>query len=172
MFGFGKKNVMFERLEALYRYSLVCTVDELESLDRITCDKQTYMEIQDHQLVEKSMDKKTTFKYFFNSGLGTVKIELDADFAPDCTKHYYLSYSNYVGSTVFKIDACKKRTEVTPMLGEYLMAEDIDLALYELESYLKVNLGTSKELEDKKNKEYKRQLQLHEEQIKILEGKN
>jgi hypothetical protein len=52
------------------------------------------------------------------------------------------------------------------------MAEDIDLALYELESYLKVNLGTSKELEDKKNKEYKRQLQLHEEQIKILEGKN
>ena len=36
---------------------------------------------------------------------------------------------------------------------------------------LKVKLGTSKELYDKKNQEYKKQLQLHEEQLKILKGK-
>lgn len=172
MFGFGKKNIMFERLEALYRYSSVCSVDELESLDRITCDKLSYVVIENGQKVEKSTNTKTTLRYFFNSGLGTVKIELEVDFAPDCTKHYYLSYSNYAGSTVFKIDACRKRTAVEPLLGENLMAQDIDLALYELESYLQVNLGTSKDIEDRKNNEYKRMLQLHQEQIKILEGRN
>ena len=166
MFGFGKKNIMFERLEALYRYSSVCSVEELEELDRITCDTYNVTDTEGN-VVKKN---KTPYIYYFNSGLGTVKIEVDKDFGLDGTKHYLLWYSNYAGSNVFSIDVTRKDLKVKPMLGENMLAQDIDLALYELEFYLQVNLGSSKDIEDRKNNEYKRQLQLHEEQLKILKG--
>jgi hypothetical protein len=65
----------------------------------------------------------------------------------------------------------KKTLEVEPLLGEMLMAEDIDLAIYELESYLKVELGTSEDIKQEKINEEKRKRKLHEEQLKILKGK-
>ena len=164
---FFKKNLMFERLESLFRYSHVCSVSELEELDRITCDFITNKD-ENGNLIKTN--KKTPYRYYFNSGLGTVKVEVDKDFGLDGTTHYLLWYSNYAGSNVFQIDATRKNLDVKPLLGENMLAQDIDLALYELESYLQVNLGTSKDIEDRKNNEYKRQLQLHEEQLKILKG--
>ena len=165
---FFKKNVMFERLKALYLYCQICSVSELEALDRITCDNQRTTDEYGKEII---LDKKTPYRYYFNSGLGTVKIEFDKEHSIDGTPHYFMWYSNYAGSTVFKIDASKKDLQVTPMLGEILTAQDIDLAIYELESYLQINLGTSKELYDEKNNEYKRQLQLHQEQLNILKGR-
>lgn len=165
---FFKKNLMFERLKALYLYSQICSVEELEELDRITCDNQRTTDEYGKELI---LEKKTPYRYYFNSGLGTVKIELEKDFGINGTTHYLLWYSNYAGSNVFRINATSKDLVVIPMLGENMLAQDIDLALYELESYFQVKLGTSKELYDKKNQEYKKQLQLHEEQLKILKGK-
>ena len=164
---FFNKNVMYERLKSLYLYSQICSVSELEELDRITCDNQRTEDAYGKEVI---LDKKTPYRYYFNSGLGTVKIEFDKEHGIDGTPHYFMWYSNYAGTTVFKIDATKKDLQVTPMLGEILTAQDIDLAIYELESYLKVNLGTSKDLYDKKNNEYKRYLLLHEEQLKLLKG--
>lgn len=163
---FFKKNLMFERLESLFRYYRVCSVSELEELDRITCDTYDVTDAEGN-VVKKY---KTPYTYYFKSGLGTVKIEVDKDFGLDGTEHYLLWYSNYAGSNVFSIDATRKDLKVKPMLGENMLAQDIDLALYEFQSYLQVNLGSSKDIEDRKNNEYKRQLQLHEEQLKILKG--
>ena len=123
-------------------------------------------------VLEKSIND---ILFEFNSTLGTVRIRLIHYFTYDedilLEDGFKLEYSNYAGSTVFRIDTIiKKVIDIVPMLGEDLTAKDIDLAIYELEEYLFKTYGDIEEAW-KKDTEYKKfQIELHKQQVKELES--
>lgn len=105
----------------------------------------------------------------FKSNLGTVRIFIDLwgyDYEDDLKMEYY----NYAGSTVFRIQAGRTWTPlVEPMLGENLTAHDIDLALLEIEEYLRDTYGDIDILWEEYIEYEKNKKKLHEEQVKELE---
>ena len=148
--GLIKPHKMYQRLRDLTKTIYYTDIKTLQSLDRISLGKTMF----------NSSDK---YEIFFNSDLGTVKIVLKYEWP----RKYILEYSNYAGTNVFTIVATETDLMVQPKLTDTLTAKEIDLALHEFESYLKVALGTAEEIIDyKKNQE-----KINEQEVKKLMGK-
>ena len=148
-FMLPRKTVIFSRLQKLWEYTQYFNLNDLPDI-HIVEDDNEYVVFQ------------------FESSLGTVQVKIENNMY--IKSSFDLSYANYAGTTVFEIHACKYDTKVLPMLGEDLTAHDIDLALYEIEDYLFVNLP---ELEDQKRMllaERLRVEKLHAQQVKELEN--
>lgn len=145
--------VMFDRLERIYNYISLIPIDD-EKFKMLDC----------------SMDSVSSVYHFeFKSELGTVRMVLTmTKIGYTC---YSLEYSNYAGSKVFEVETNPGYVNVEPLLGEYLTAKDIDLAILELEEYLK-SYGNIDEIIKKQNKEMARLQKLHHEECKKLENGN
>lgn len=108
----------------------------------------------------------------FHSDLGDVQIIIfHADpFAQQVgVFNYTLEYANYAGSTVFKVCTYKDKFDVTPLLGDNLGGHDVDLAIYELEQFLKEQYGDVDKYIQQKEKERQEVLKRHKKELKILE---
>lgn len=152
--GLIKQNRMFKRLQRLYQYTLL---DEMEHLDRIKfCYIQAWNAYKQIWFDTPFFDKQ---KFYFQSNLGTVQIELQLG-----VNLYKLNYSNYAGTKVFTITAEEDKIDVEPHLGDNLTAEEVDLALLELEEYLIKELGTFEDIQNAKEEERDK----HKEELKKL----
>ena len=125
LFGITE-NVIFKRLNCLFNSLYLC--DEIIGI----------------KFIKKEIDNDDTGEIIieFSSDLGTVRISIEKK------SNFFieLSYANYAGSFVFTLKALPHNLIVTPELGQYLFAKDIDLALYELEQHIQNNTHVSENL--------------------------
>ena len=144
-------NRLYERLSNLVKYFIIFNVQD---------DKITILE-------EKDYENKDYFCLFdFNSDQGMVRVTL--------SKHnigfdlYNLEYTNYAGVQLFEIESNPEDNIITPNLGVDLMAQDIDLAIFELECYLFEKHGDINIAYAKWNQEQKELKQLHHQELQKL----
>lgn len=140
---------LHKRLKNLWLFSCLYDfdTDKLRTLEKDTCST----------LIE------------FKSNLGTVRVSLEL-WGYSYEDDIRIEYSNYAGSTVFRIQADRTWTPfVEPMLGEDLTAHDIDLALLEIEEYLRDTYGDINTLWEEYVEYEKNKKKLHKEQVKELE---
>lgn len=146
--GILKEVKIYRRLLTLYRYITLFDLDT----DRL-------------KLLETGCNE---FLVEFKSNLGTVRVGLRY-YEDNC--EICMDYSNYAGSMVFYIDTYDSHIkELAPRLDGDLTAKDIDLAIYELEEYLRNTYGSIEEALETCNKAKKYFQKLHEQGIKELEG--
>lgn len=127
---FRKKNRLFQRLQTLDKYF---TVTEFKD-SMIDIIENTMLEDESHC---------THFKFYSNQG--QVEIVL---FRNNTFGTYEISYTNYAGVKMFEIESTESENTVSPCMGyDYnVSAKDIDLAILELEEFLKNTYG---DVEDK-----------------------
>ena len=104
----------------------------------------------------------------FKSSLGTVRISLWRYFDIFQNIRYGMEYSNYAGSTVFKLYTGKTHLAAEPLLGENITADDIDLAILELEEYLEEKFGDIVTAYSEHLAEENRKKELHKKELEKL----
>lgn len=148
-----KSNTMYARLHNLYWY---CKLFDLNT---------NKLQVLDCNMGPDVLNDSITLQ--FKSNLGTVKIKLTQWW--NITFYYYtLDYANYAGSTIFEIKSYPADNEVDPQLGFNLKAEDIDLAIFELQRYLFDVFGDIEEARNKYLVKKEQAKKLHEEELKKL----
>ena len=145
---FSCSNRMYTRLSNLFNY---CTYLDLNE-DKI-------------QVLEECNDVADYIvRLEFKSKLGAVRIEI----SKCCLGYYTLKYTNYAGIDVFSITAYQGGNDVKPLLGKQLTAENIDLAIFELEDYLYQKYGEVQPYVDSYNKTKNVEKKLHEKELSKL----
>ena len=143
-----KPTKIYSRIEKLWSYTRYFDLNELKNITVLD-------------------DSRSTILFEFESHLGKVRIAISNELIEH--NQFWLEYANYAGSTVFELRVSKRETFIAPMLGKEINAKDIDLALYELESYLFSNLPDLEETKNKRIVDIHEKQRRHEEQISILE---
>ena len=145
-------NRMFLRLETLDRYFQSCEIGDA----RISIIENTM----------KRDDGTVHFKFY--SKQGPVEIVLFRYYLEN--RYYELDYTTYAGVKLFTIKTNKDNLEVKPCMGySYnVSAKDIDLALLELEEYIKDNYGNIDDKWEQYQLEEKLAWESHKEQLKEL----
>ena len=120
----------------------------------------------------RTLEKSSNEVLFeFKSELGAVRVYLEL-WGYDCNDDIKIEDLNYAGVLVFRIQAGRTWTPtVTPMLGEELTAKDIDLAIFEIEEYLRDTYGDIETLWEEHLAYEKNKKRLHREQVRELERK-
>ena len=144
----------YKRLRSIFKYLELLssvTVDSCpnSSEDETECDCHNNKNNINIEVVRcEGFDEiYGAFKLQFNSALGLREIEVAHNGIGFPSFEYTLSYADYAGAMVFKVLANANEFTVTPLLGEdYLTGHEIDLAILEVEEYLKNTYGDYAEL--------------------------
>ena len=120
---------MFYRLESLMKYAKAVPFED-ERLTTLEIDMQ---------------GNSNHISFQFKSDLGTVQLYLEKYDGLQGTA-YELEYITYAGANLFKMHASRKNLTVVPNLGYNLKANDIDLAILEIETYLAETYGNVDEV--------------------------
>lgn len=149
MFNEGRPEIrIYGRLESLWLYA---DIFDLNS-DKLT-------------VLEKPTENDLTLE--FKSDQGTVRVQL-VRIENIGGFQYGLQYSNYAGSEVFEITTSPYWVKVEPNLGINITADDIDLAIFELEDYLEQTFGDLAEAYSNYIVEQRKIKELHEQELKKL----
>lgn len=145
-------NRMFSRLETLDKYFQSCEINDSK------------MRVRENTLKEK--DGTVLFEFISNQG--TVLVNLFRYYLDGIT--YQFSYTTYAGIKLFEIEATRDCLDVKPCMGySYNVdAKNIDLAILELEEYLKLTYGDIDEKWEQYQLEEKLAWESHKEQLKEL----
>lgn len=102
----------------------------------------------------------------FSSVLGEVEVTIKKF----CTASYDIGliYKNK-NKVIFEIYANCLKLTINPLLNDDLGGHDIDLAILELEEYLKLKYGDINKIIKQKEKRYKDAIKRHKRELKVLE---
>lgn len=139
---------MYLRLRNLVKYFKAKNVNELDKIT-ITTNAEHHKDIY--------------WKFTFQTSQGLAIIQLSEVRDLD---YYGFHYS--VNNQYFEISAYIGDLKVKPMLGQNLLAKDIDLAVLELEQYLQDSYDKISVVWDTYCKEKDQQKREHEKQLKLL----
>lgn len=133
-------NKMFIRMEQLYKYLY------------------TYG-------VKISSEYGNVYSYEFNARLGRRKCTMYIGRASDV---YYDFIYDDGNKNIFKIKSSRFSIDVTPFLSDGFTAENIDLAVYELEQHFLNTYGDIDEILKNKSIEYDKKEKIHNQELKKL----
>ena len=113
------------------------------------------------------------FKLRFNSALGLREIEVAHNSIGFPSFEYTLSYADYAGAVVFKISANEHEFSVAQLLGEdYITGHEVDLAILEVEEYLRNTYGSYSDLKKLRELEEVELIRLHKIELNNIENGN
>lgn len=107
------------------------------------------------------------YSYIFDTKLGKRECIIFTHNKNDCLSIGFVYYDSN-DKIVFEIDASLASLSVKPTLGGSLTAENVDLALYELEQHLLNIYGDIDEIMKNKQIAEKRQEETHNKELKKL----
>lgn len=144
-FNMFKKNKMYERLYTIRQYVDTFNINKCSKIKDVL---QGY--------------KSISFIFVSDQGPVSIKFTYPLDTASK------FEYVNYAGVKVFTIIASEYMLDIKPMLdGENTITpHEIDLAIYEIETYLKECFGDVKQYLKQKEENYEKKLKIHN---KLLE---